>query len=106
MSDEEIVAKIGEKIINTITKGTRMDKICQSCSMPIDKEELYGTNADGSKNDDYCIYCFKDGQFTDGIDNLDDYIEYSLQFAQQAGMTEEQMREHCKKVLPTLKRLN
>jgi len=72
--------------------------------MPMDKEELYGTNADGSKNEDYCIYCYKDGVFTDGIDNLDDYIEYSLQFASQAGMTEEQMREHCKKVLPTLKR--
>ena len=81
-----------------------MVQICQSCSMPIDKEELFGTNADGSKNEDYCIYCFKDGKFTDGIDNLDEYIKYSLQFASQAGMTEEQMEEHCKKVLPTLKR--
>jgi len=81
-----------------------MVKICQSCSMPIDKEELFGTNADGSKNEDYCIYCFKDGKFTDGIDDLDKYIEYSLQFAAQAGMTEEQMRAHCEKVLPTLKR--
>ena len=81
-----------------------MEKICQSCSMPIDKEELFGTNADGSKNEDYCVYCYKDGQFTDGIDNLTDYIEHSLQFAVHAGMTEEQMREHCKKVFPTLKR--
>ena len=79
-------------------------KICQSCSMPMDKDELFGTNADGSKNEDYCIYCYKDGKFTDGINNLDEYIEYSLQFASQAGMTKDQMREHCKKVLPTLKR--
>ena len=81
-----------------------MEKICQSCSMPIDKEEMFGTNADGSENEDYCIYCFKEGKFTDGKDNLEDYIEYSLQFAEQAGMTVEQMKEHCKKVLPTLKR--
>ena len=79
-------------------------KICQSCSMPIDKEELFGTNADRSKNEEYCSYCFKNGKFVDGIDNLDDYIEYSMQFASQAGMTEDQMREHCNKVLPTLKR--
>ena len=72
--------------------------------MPMDKEELFGTNADGGKNEEYCVYCFKDGKFTDGIDNLKDYTEYSLQFAEQAGMTEAQMREHCEKVLPTLKR--
>ena len=81
-----------------------MTTICQSCSMPIDKEELFGTDTNGSKNEEYCTYCYKDGKFTDGIDNLDAYIEHSLQFAAQAGMTEEQMREHCKKVLPTLKR--
>lgn len=77
---------------------------CQSCSMPLTKEEEIGTNVDGSKNNDYCIYCFKDGEFTDGIATLEDYIEYSLQFAEQAGMTKEQMKEHCEKILPTLKR--
>lgn len=78
--------------------------ICQSCSMAIEKEEMIGTNADGSQNHDYCIYCFKDGVFTDNLTTLEDYIEYSLQFAEQAGMTKEQMKEYCQKVLPTLKR--
>lgn len=80
------------------------NKICQSCSMPLENEEVIGINQDGSKNNDYCIYCFKDGKFTDDIKTLEEYTEYSLQFAEQAGMTEEQMREHCKNVLPTLKR--
>ena len=35
-------------------------KICQSCGMPM-QEEQYGTNQDGSKNDTYCCYCYKDG---------------------------------------------
>lgn len=39
-------------------------KFCQSCAMPMPSEELFATNADGSKNEDYCIYCFKDGEFT------------------------------------------
>ena len=77
---------------------------CQSCSMPLESEEQIGTNEDGSKNNDYCIYCFKDGKFTDNIDTLEEYTEYSLQFAEQAGMTKEEMREHCQKVLPNLKR--
>ena len=37
---------------------------CQSCAMPLYNDEVLGTNADGSKNEDYCIYCFKDGEFT------------------------------------------
>ena len=77
--------------------------ICQSCSMPLEEDNI-GTNADGSKNKDYCIYCFKDGEFTDNFSTLEEYTEYSIQFAEQVGMTKEQMREHCKKVLPTLKR--
>ena len=39
-------------------------KFCQSCAMPIGDDGLFGTNADGSVNEDYCKYCFKDGEFT------------------------------------------
>ena len=28
-------------------------KFCQSCGMPL-TQEILGTNADGSKNEDYC----------------------------------------------------
>ena len=38
-------------------------KICQSCAMPID-ESTFGTEADGSKNQEYCHYCYANGQFT------------------------------------------
>jgi hypothetical protein len=38
---------------------------CQSCAMPMEKEGQFGTNADGSKNDEYCSYCFKNGKFTE-----------------------------------------
>ncbi|MBO6082186.1 MAG: zinc ribbon domain-containing protein, partial [Bacteroidales bacterium] len=37
-------------------------KFCQSCGMPLTKD-VFGTNADGSKNEDYCMYCYKDGKF-------------------------------------------
>ncbi|MDR1096440.1 MAG: zinc ribbon domain-containing protein, partial [Spirochaetaceae bacterium] len=37
---------------------------CQSCGMPLSKDEDFGTNTDGSKNNDYCAYCYKDGKFT------------------------------------------
>jgi len=42
-------------------------KLCQSCGMPLTAEETLGTNTDGSKNEEYCVYCFKDGTFTADI---------------------------------------
>ena len=35
------------------------EKLCQSCAMPLTEESLLGTNADGTKNGEYCIYCYK-----------------------------------------------
>ena len=40
---------------------------CQSCAMPMMKDEDYGTNQDGSKNEEYCTYCYQSGAFTADI---------------------------------------
>lgn len=77
--------------------------ICQSCSMPITDDSLFGTNSDGTRNTDYCIYCYKDGTFLDDV-TMAEYIEMNIPFAAQAGMTPAQMRHHCETVFPTLKR--
>ena len=45
-----------------------MERVCQSCGMPMPSDELLGTNADGSHNNDYCTYCFQQGKFT-GLEN-------------------------------------
>ncbi|MDR2897495.1 MAG: zinc ribbon domain-containing protein [Spirochaetaceae bacterium] len=42
-------------------------KFCQSCGMPLETVGVIGTNADQSKNEDYCFYCFKDGAFTQDV---------------------------------------
>ena len=76
---------------------------CQSCGMPIQKAEHFGTNADGSRHEDYCVFCFKDGDFCCKME-LDEFIEHNLQFAGEVGMTTEEMRNYCQKTLPTLKR--
>ena len=79
------------------------NKICQSCCMPIISNEQLGTNKDKSRNEDYCIYCYKDGEFIDKV-TMEEYIEMCSQFGSQAGMTNEEMKKHCKKLFPTLKR--
>ena len=36
------------------------EKFCQCCGMPMgETDELYGTNKDGSKSQDYCEYCIQ-----------------------------------------------
>lgn len=39
-------------------------QMCQSCGMPIKKDELKGTEANGSKSQKYCKFCYKNGKFT------------------------------------------
>ena len=79
------------------------NKICQSCGMPITAEEQLGTNKDGSVNSDYCKYCYKDGKFIDDV-SMEKYVEMCSEFGAQAGMTNEEMKEYCAKLFPTLKR--
>lgn len=80
-----------------------MEKICQSCGMPINSKDLLGTEKDGTLNNDYCKYCYENGEFVDKVD-LNKYIEMCSQFGAQAGMTNEEMKNYCEKLFPTLKR--
>ena len=41
-------------------------KICQSCGMPMNLDSDFGTDGNGAKVEDYCTYCFQNGNFTSG----------------------------------------
>ncbi|MFH1703090.1 MAG: zinc ribbon domain-containing protein [Nitrospirota bacterium] len=80
-------------------------KICQSCGMPMEKIEDFGTNADGSRNEDYCCFCFKNGDFTNPNLTIDQMIDKLIGFADKMGMTQAQAREMAQAaVIPKLKR--
>ena len=75
-----------------------MNKICQSCGMPITSIEQLGTNKNGSINKDYCKYCYKNGEFIDKV-TMEEYIEMCSKYGSQAGMTNEEMITKDKKNL-------
>lgn len=81
----------------------QLPQFCQSCGMPMTADEVCGTNADGSASFDYCKYCYKDGEFVDKV-SMEEYIEMCSKFGAQAGMTNEEMNAHCRKLFPMLKR--
>ena len=82
-----------------------MEKImvCQSCSMPIMKDADKGTNADETKSNDYCVHCFVKGEFA-GYQTVEEAIADSVNFAEHAGMTKEDMLKYAEKNYPNLKR--
>ena len=53
-------------------------RICQCCGMPLTEDELVSREADGSRNEDYCKWCYADGKFvyTDKSALLDFLIEH------------------------------
>ena len=53
-------------------------RFCQSCGMPL-TDQVLGTNADGSKNEEYCMYCYKDGKFIQDC-TIDEMIEHCAHF--------------------------
>ena len=73
------------------------NKICQSCGMPMTSKEQLGTNTDGSISQDYCKYCYENGEFIDKV-TMEEYIEMCSQYGEQAGMTNEKMKEHCRRI--------
>ena len=86
-----------------------MSHICQSCGMPVMDESLFGTNTDGTKNLDYCIYCYKDGKFTQNF-TMDEMIEHCAQFITNVNknldqpITREEYIGQMKMYFPNLKR--
>lgn len=57
--------------------GIKMEHICQSCGM-IMHENNFGNNQDGSRNKDYCHYCFPNGSF--GKDETMEEIKYIMPY--------------------------
>lgn len=82
-----------------------MDTYCQSCGMPITKSEQHGTNANGSVNADYCVYCFKNGAFTADM-SMEEMIQFCVKpmLEHNKNMTAEQATSMMEQFFPKLKR--
>lgn len=82
-------------------------KFCQSCGMPLEQDKDFGANADGSRQEDYCHYCYQNGAFVDPNITMDGMIQFNLKFNEENGHpfgTQEQARQMMEQWFPTLKR--
>ena len=74
---------------------------CQSCGMPMVKDEDFGKNPDGTKNMDYCCYCDLSEELT-----MDEMIERCVPFMLEGGAAknEDEARAQMRAFFPMLKR--
>ena len=84
--------------INTLL-GSPHQLICQCCGMPLE-DELIGRNQDGTLNEDYCKWCYADGQYT--YSDMDELINVCIPHMVEQGFSEDQARVYMKEMLPKL----
>ena len=60
--------------INTLL-GSPRQLVCQCCGMPLSEDSLISQEPDKSYNEDYCKWCYTDGEFVyQSKDSLLDYL--------------------------------
>ena len=84
--------------INTLL-GEPRQLICQCCGMPLE-DELIGRNQDGTLNEDYCKWCYADGEYT--YSDMDELIDVCIPHMVKEGFSEEQALAYMKEMLPKL----
>ena len=79
---------------------------CQSCDMPIANPKFRGTEKDGAKSPKYCLYCYKNGEFTLPNCTMEEMVEKSAKgwSDQDPNMSYTQAKAFLKQCLPHLER--
>ena len=85
--------------INTLL-GSPRKLFCQCCGMPLDDSTL-SKEPDGSFNEDYCQWCYTDGNFV--YKNLPELIDFLVGHMANETWPPEQVRAFYEEHLPKLK---
>ena len=85
--------------INTLL-GPEKKLICQCCGMELE-DGIMSREKDGTINEDYCQWCYSDGQYT--YSNKEDLITFCVEHLSSDKWPKESVREYMTSLLPTLK---
>lgn len=94
----KLLSEFFDVSINTLL-GAPRKLICQCCGMPLD-DSIISHEKDGSRNENYCKWCYADGKYM--YSNIDDLIEICVKNMVSAEHTENEVREYLKATLPQL----
>ena len=85
--------------INTLL-GSPRKLICQCCGMPLE-DEIMSKEKDGSINEEYCKWCYKDGNFT--YNDMESLISFCENTMSNETFSKQQVRDYMSNLLPKLK---
>ena len=85
--------------INTLL-GLPRQLRCQCCGMPLD-DSLTSREPDGSFNEEYCKWCYADGEFK--YSSPEQLIDFCVAHMASEQWPPEQVRAHMEAVVPQLK---
>lgn len=73
--------------------------------MPMTEDAHFAANADGSRNTDYCCYCYENGAFKQDC-TMEEMVDFCVKIGVDMGMypDPEQARGQMLAWFPTLKR--
>lgn len=94
----KLLSGVFDVSINTLL-GSPRQLICQCCGMPLEDGTM-SRETDGSFNEDYCKWCYADGEFM--YHNMVDLIEVCVQNMANEHFSSEQARAYMKDMLPKL----
>lgn len=95
----KIISKTFDISINTLL-GSPRKLICQVCGMPLEDDSLISREPDNNFNEEYCKWCYNDGEFT--YKSLDELLDFLSSHMSNDNFTPEQAREYFAKQLPEL----
>lgn len=76
---------------------------CQSCGMPMEEQQR-AREMDGAVNEEFCLYCYENGEFKQPELTMEQMIEICVPYMKETGMPEQQARAILQEQLPTLSR--
>ena len=93
------MSRLFDLSINTLL-GSPRRLICQCCGMPLDDSTL-SREPDGSFNEEYCKWCYTDGQFI--YHSMEELIDFLVRHMSNENWPAEQARAYFESHLPKLK---
>ena len=94
----KLLSKLFDVSINTLL-GSPRKLICQCCGMPLEDENL-SKEKDGFFNEEYCKWCYADGQFC--YSSLEELTEFLVKHMANENWPEKQARAFFEEQLPKL----
>ena len=79
--------------------GSKRRLVCQCCGMSLSESSM-SREPDGTRNEDYCRWCYRDGKFL--YNDLDELIDFLVEQLSDKNWPPEQVRDYLQTELPRL----